>query len=230
MPKTLDDVKAVLTKVEGGDELFEVVNAIALKAASTEKGFNSLQSNYDKILAAAKGIGFDGGDFSSFAGSLKEQLAKASEADSKLTAEQRRLKEIESQLGNVSKLLTEQTAKAASLETERKNALLQDALLAKFRGKIYNAELHAKDLVRDGIVSIGEDGKTINFNGADDLDKGVLQYFEKNKDSLISEQRAGAGGGASKNTLGAKQIQRADFERMTPDAQYKFITDGGKVS
>ena len=60
MPKTLDDVKSVLTKSDDGEELYEVVSNAILQERTKAKGMvGETQQKLDKFSSAMKDIGFD---------------------------------------------------------------------------------------------------------------------------------------------------------------------------
>lgn len=238
---TLEDVKAVLTKEKNGNELFEVVSALASEATTHKTGLSTLHSTHNKVLNELKALGYTGGELSNFVNEVKTKLESAQAAQNqlgetgrKLTEEQKRFLDLETKLSEITGKLsaTEQSAQKAALALKQKT--IKEAVLPKLKDRIFGADLRAEKLIADGLFTTDENGSIIFKKGDTvfDVDKGIEEYLKDpaNADDLKNTQRPGMNGGAGMNgNSGAKVLARSAFEGLNPNAQHAFIKDGGRV-
>lgn len=232
MPK-LEDVKVALLKVDGGQELYEVVaDAIASASQARKSQVADLETKNGTLLSTLKEIGYDpDSPDPSFAKKIKEQLEAGSKAGETLTAEQRRMKELEGRLTELSEKYTANETKLQQAEAAKLKSVAKELLLPKLKGKIFGANAYVEGLVSSGSVTLDKDGKSLVWKDADSFDKGLEQFFESNKEDLVNTQTGGAGvGNVGGSSTGSKVMVRSEFDKMEVTQRAQFFKDGGQVT
>jgi len=236
MPKTLEDVKSALTKLDDGQELYEVVSNAVLQERAKGKGLvQSVQAKHDVLLNGLKLLGYDPAtdEIDTFAGGVSEKIKNGSAAKEKLTTEQQRMSDLEKTVSKLTKEVSDSKQTATNFQSKYTNSILKDALMKELSGKIYSAEIHAKDIIRENLVALGEDGKTVTWKNGDDavkLDEGIQGYFDSHKDSLVNKQNGGSGGSGGGGSAGTKSLPRSAFDNLSLTDQLSHVKDGGTIT
>jgi len=235
MPKTLDDVKQALEGLDGGIELYEAVSNAILHEKN--RGIKETQeANRQAKVAkdALKALGYDATtqDLEGFVASINEKLETGKGSSEKLSATEQRFRAQEKKTLELQSALEKTISELTDERTKNTHAVMKDALLKAFSGKIYSAEVHAKDLIRDGKVALNDD-KTISFIHGEnklDFDAGIAKYLESNQDAIINAQRGGPGGGpTSSSSSSSKVMVRSAYDKMDPFQAAEYIKGGGKL-
>ena len=234
--KTIEDVKSALTKLDDGQDLYEVVSNAILQERNKGKGLvTEVQRKVDAYLGGLKTLGFDPqtGDLDGFTGEIKGRLENGKDAGKKLTDTEKRLLEMEKTISSLGNKYSESEEKARKYKQSRDNAVIKDALLSKLKGKIYSAEIHAKDIIREGLAVLDEDGQTVLWKNGDDntdLSKGLQTYMDSHKDDIVNAQKGGGGGSASSGEPSGKLMNRSAFMQLSPSERVVFTKEGGKLN
>lgn len=107
---------------------------------------------------------------------------------------------------------------AAQLNSMRIDSELRAASGEAIDPDVIAAMLAGKASVKDGVVTI--DGKS---------PKDAVAALLKDRPHLAKPSGNQGGGTPQGGGAAAKQMARADFEKLDPDARMKFVTGGGKV-
>jgi len=232
---SLDDVKTYLSGKDGGVEAYDFVNTAILNERSTYKGrVSELQGKYGVLSNALSKLGYDssnGQDLNAFVQGIVDKVAKVEDSGKKLSASEQREAERDSKIADLSNRFEQSQTELTAERAKTTNALMKGDLLKAFNGKLFSAEIHAKDLIRENKVKL-KDGKTVFIDGENEIafDTGVSGYIEANSESKINQQKGGAGssgssGGSSQN----KVVAESAFNNMSYSERDVFIKDGGTV-
>jgi len=230
--KTLDDVKALLMKDADGTELYEVVSNAIHQERERGKGLvKAVQQKLEVVDSVLKELGFNPvtNDLSTFQTDLKGKLANGEKNGKELTGKDARLQNLETSLTNLTNQLTTSNEKATKFEKSYKHGILKEALNSKLGGKIFSADIHAKDIIREGSVVLEEDNKTVKWKDGDelkDLDVGIKAYLDSHPDDVINDQRPGPGGKPGGKPKAGKTMSKGEFNSLRPDARMEIIKKG----
>lgn len=198
----LEEIKAAITKVEGGDKIYEAVANLVLAEKERGRKESSEANNEAKNLRTKyktpfQELGFDLEQ--DLLTQLKDLKVKATSAEEltkgkgKATEEildyQKRLSEMEKTLATITK---EKEATDHKLRTKQ----LREALSSEFGDKIYAKDHTITALIADGRVQL--DGENVIFLEGDKkltLSEGVNALIESNKVDVKVSQKPGQGPG-----------------------------------
>lgn len=235
MAKTIDDVRAALAGIDGGDELVEaVVTAIEgekQRGISESRKLRKDVETYSKYKKLADTLGWDGAeDIDTFAESLSVKLENSAKGNSEVQKLQKMIEKMRTDFETVQRTAQEE-------KSRRHGIIAREQALSKLRDSAGNYIVHAQDLLvdsllRDGRIKLSDDEKTAYFvtdDQEEDLKIGLEKYLENRKDLLKNNQRPGTG---SKNTGGqgnGKIMQFAEFQKLPSKEQAAYMRDGGKL-
>lgn len=237
MPKTLDDVKAILMKDADGVELYEAVSNAVLQERNLGKGLvRDTQNKLTKAIDALKRIGVDptSGDLDASMIDLKAKLDKAQELEASLTEKEKKVTGTTAEIQRLEKAIKTMQderiadrAKAEKAERSLRNRQIKDAVVPRMKDRIFSADIRAERLIESGMIDMDETGKIIyKHNGESlDLEKGLEEYFKEpsNKDDLKNSQLPGAGTNGSAADRNVKSMARADFDKLGPEERANFL-------
>ena len=126
-----------------------------------------------------------------------------------------------------------------SLLRENVTSRTQATLLGELKDDAFKPALPGTpspfDALLQHFVQFDDEGKAYFQAGADampeyEIDKAVLAYVKKHNPDLLADKRQRGGGlDGDPGGGGGKQMNRTQFDALSPDAQMKFIQAGGKV-
>lgn len=235
MAKSLESVLSTLKGVEGGEELSKDVEGLVLHERNFGKSqVEQLRSKNSELLSALKSVGFEeGSEIEGFSKALKEKIELANKSREQLSAGEQQVLQLQRQMDEINSKLSKETELRTKAENDRKLSTINSSLMNKLTKRIKAPDVHAKNIITDGLVDLSDDGKTVIWKDGEavvDLDKGLESYFDRYKDTLINEQKPGGNGSGSKGSdSSAKVMKRSAFENLSHSERRQHVLDGGTI-
>jgi DNA repair exonuclease SbcCD ATPase subunit len=108
-----------------------------------------------------------------------------------------------------------------------------DAASAQIGARLAKSDTKRAEVLSDYASKYARhDGERVQFLiGGMEVDSAALMDHLKKEFPFLVDGSSATGGGASSSSSSgaAKQISRAEFDRMTPDRKMSFIKDGGAI-
>jgi len=227
MPKTLDEAKKALLGLEGGNDFWEAISTWNLGSVKDEKDTGiriskEYKGRLESVNKVLTDLGFNPSDIESFGKSLKDKLEKGKTATDNLSTSDERMQSMETKFSSLETKLTESEGKASKFENSLKHSTIKEALLKALSPSMYSADIHANNIISNGLAVLSDDNKTVMFKDGEstiDFEAGIQKYKDANKESIKDTQRGGSETSPSKGSTGENSISRAEYNKLTPEAQ-----------
>lgn len=218
MPMSLEAIKAIVEKLEGGSEVLDsivgLIETEKQRGIAERKKANGEAQTLRKYKIALEKLGYDKEgpeDLDAYIDSLGEARS-TSQAVEQSGFKPGELGEVSKQLAKLrkdfdaSKLeLSAEKAIATELRTKAAHATLRSRLTDALKDKVYGHDLLAENLISNNKVILEED--QVYFIDGDtrkEFDSGIQDILEKRTDILKNTQKGGAGSTPNKPTVNKK--------------------------
>jgi len=209
MIRTIDEIKEIFTSDDFNKDT--VLADITDTLADQKLKYVSKDKEALKVKSALKSMGYnkdEHGDLDAFTNHINELKSKTinnSEAITKLTLMESKLKEYET--------------KESNWKRESERSKLTDTLTTELGSKLKGSKYIINDLITSGKVKL-VDSEVVFMDGETPtlFKNGIEKVLADNADLLISEQNPGANTkGRTNTTTNNKAISLADINKMTPE-------------
>lgn len=237
MNKTLDDVKSVLMQSDDGNDLYECVSNAILQEREKGKGMvKDVQSKLERVNSVLSQMGYDSTsvDLDSFALEIKSRLENAKTNGKKLTTTEQKLQDLEGSIEQLKSALADSQTEANTFKTNYKNSKIMSILQPALSDKLYSADIHSKDIIREKMVALSNDEKSVVWVDGDnqvDFATGLQKYLDLHKSDLKNNQKPGSDSKPSQGDYNPdiKRLSKSAYDKLNPYDRAKFFKNGGEI-
>jgi hypothetical protein len=215
---SLEEVKEVITKIEGGDKIYDAVASIVMaerergkkESQEANKEAQNLRTKYKKPLEEL-GIDLE----QDIVSQLKDMKVKATKADELGKGSTKATEEIlsyQKRLGEMEKTLAQITKEKEESDHKLRTKAMREALSSEFGDKIYAKDHTITALIADGRVQF--DGENVIFVEGDNklpLADGVKSLIEGGKVDVKISQKPGQGPGGQGGTSDRTESEKLAY-------------------
>jgi hypothetical protein len=241
MPKTIEELTALLPEADRGDLVAAITAATsaAIQPIAAErdkfkglldpktKEIERLLNKHKPIIDALKKNGFD---------TDSEELPAQLDDLKELAGKVGQLSEAEKTMKEMKKKIDDLTVKEAEKDSKLRLKTLTEKLESVIGPELVDSvkAYVIPQLIASGTAKLGDDGETVTFklDGEDfDLKAGAAKWIKENPGLIKSKQIPGGGstgggvGGSRKTPDGHLEMNEADWRRLDPIAQARFLVD-----
>lgn len=202
MPKTIEEIKQTLSKMENGNDLIEgiyqAIETEKLKGISESQKSNKEAQNLRKFKIAFEKLGYnpDENDLDTYIENItktKEEAGKNKETKITLETLTKDFQSLRTNYEKTAGELAQERKLASELKEKNNRAKIKEILGTKMQHQIYGHDLIIDSFIANG--SVGLDNDTVVFlKGEDkiDMDTGIKNFIESRPDIVKLNQKGGA--------------------------------------
>jgi hypothetical protein len=237
MPRTLEEIKAVLVEKKSDDvygDIVSLVEAEKTRGIEEKRKVNGEAQNLRKYKIAmekvAKDMGVDFDDADSF---LSDLVEKSRGHDKGREAALKDKDVLAKKLEAIEKRLNDSENEKTELKNKAKIATIKNRLLSDLKDHIHAPEdVINSRIIGRGIVDLLDDNETIQFvNGEERVDykKGIEQFLANNADVKKNKQQSGTGVMPGNADSGKKKMAFDEWNRLSGRDKAAFFAGGGTL-
>lgn len=236
MPKSLEEIKALLIEKKADDiygDIISHIEAEKIRGIEEKRKVNGEAQGLRKFKIAAekiaKDMGVDIEDVDTFFGELAEK-AKSAEANKGAAKDKDVLAK---KLEALTKRLDDAEKEKDGLKQKTKVSTIKARLMADLKDEIHAVEdVINSRLIGRGVVDLLDDNETIQFVDGEariDYKKGLEKFLADNPDIRKNKQSGGSGGMPNKDNGNTKKMAYAEWDKLPGRQKAEFFLNGGTL-
>jgi len=202
VPKTIEEIKQTLSKMENGGDMIEgiyqAIETEKLKGISESQKSNKEAQNLRKFKIAFEKLGYnsDENDLDTYIETItktKEEAGKNKETKITLETLTKDFQALRTNYEKTAGELAQERKLAAELKDKNNKSKIKEILGAKLQPHIYGHDLIIDSFIANGSVTLDND-TVVFLKGEDkvDMEAGIKSFMESRPDIVKTNQKGGA--------------------------------------